>query len=425
MSLADEKVLNELSRTMAENCDGSKALMAENIDMFSADVMPFEDITAAIMDQTEDLFLITRSCDRLAPEYLKFCRTLEKAVDHLGSAFVTKIALESYDRPQPKIKTLSAERLSQMISFNIRKCNAALTEYNKIHQTFHLEMYEQLLRFGSTMCRLRATQKRAHNIALGNEDMYKESEKAGSFTDKDPAKKIIKRYISEGPFRSASSYEVRRDVLIDDLSKYGETAVSTGKTTVHTAKAETPDSLPPAKSENTALAVASTVIDAKLKEDNSIQTTEAGKTDFAESTGTQNYISGAGDNKTGSVKNHAGQEIETENPNSLPGNEDILQKAAVPDLPAPDEISETDQTEKDNFREQAEEQSETPDGSWMDILPRAAVRGSRRPGIPEGSVFCEFTNEELLTLSKDRDFLENFPDLAQEIIRHVRKMDSG
>ena len=210
----DKKVLNELNETLvqAQTAEAEK-LPKEHLSDFSTDSMTYLDISAAILDQTENLFLVTGECNRFAPEYLTYCKTLITAVNHLGSAFITKTAMHCRDYPTQQIETLTVERLNQMLSFNFRKCNAALTEIQEKKQEFALDYFHMLLSFDTAMQRLRATQKRSVQMLLGLISPDTIASNAHSSSPKDGSRNLMKRYCKDAPFRESPAYAVRYDAL--------------------------------------------------------------------------------------------------------------------------------------------------------------------------------------------------------------------
>ena len=210
----DKKVLNELNDvlTQAQTAEAEK-LPKEHLSDFSTDSMTYLEISAAILDQTENLFLVTGECNRVAPEYLTYCTTLITAVNHLGSAFITKTAMHCRDYPTQQIETLTVERLNRMLSFNFRKCNAALTEIQEKKQEFALDYFHMLLSFDTAMQRLRATQKRSVQMLLGLISPDTIASNAHSFSPKDGSRNLMKRYYQDAPFRESPAYAVRYDAL--------------------------------------------------------------------------------------------------------------------------------------------------------------------------------------------------------------------
>lgn len=210
----DKKVLDELNETLAQSQTAeAEKLPKEHLSDFETDGMTYLDISAAILDQTENLFQVTGECNRFAPEYLSYCKTLITAVNHLGSAFMTKTAMHCRNFSTDQVETLTVERLNRMLSFNFRKCNAALTEIREKRQEFDLNYFNMLLSFDTAMQRLRATQKRAYDMNLGLTSPHRVAETALSFTQKDGCRKLVKEYSKDAPFRESPAYAVRYDAL--------------------------------------------------------------------------------------------------------------------------------------------------------------------------------------------------------------------
>ncbi len=224
----DVKVLSELSETLerADNraADDGKKLPKEHLSDFSTENMSYLDISAAILKQAENLFQVTGECNRLDPEYLSYCRTLVTAVNHLGSTFITKTAMHMRKFPTKQVETLTAERLNRMLSFNFRKCDAALTELQQTKHKFDLNYFNMLLTFDKAMQRLRATQKRAYGMNLGYIPPHRDAETALSFTEIDGCKKYVDSYSKDAPFRTAPAYAIRSDAM-EEAERLNRSAV--------------------------------------------------------------------------------------------------------------------------------------------------------------------------------------------------------
>ena len=213
----DVKVLSELGETLERAGNraaaGGEKLPKEHLSDFSTENMSYLDTSAAILKQAENLFQVTGECNRLDPEYLSYCRTLVTAVNHLGSAFITKTAMHMRKFPITQVETLTAERLNRMLSFNFRKCDAALTELQQTKHKFDLNYFKMLLTFDKAMQRLRATQKRAYDMNLGHISPHRDAESALSFTEIDGCKKYVDTYSKDAPFRTAPAYAIRSDAM--------------------------------------------------------------------------------------------------------------------------------------------------------------------------------------------------------------------
>ena len=213
----DNAILAEVSDVIAEVKDNGKSernFLSERPDEFPTTAMSFCHINAMIMEQTEELFAVTRCADRFSPQYLKLCKTLEKTVNHLGSSFITKEAMSHksfFDVSE--IESLSAQHLYEMICFNFRKCDAALNQIKLDRHEFDLDYFHQMLSFAKTMERLEGAERRAYEYDHGFKDPYDRFKPVDSFTDKAGNPKPDKRNKKGISFRSTPSFPIRYDVL--------------------------------------------------------------------------------------------------------------------------------------------------------------------------------------------------------------------
>ena len=210
---ADVKVLTELDKALNTDAESPEMKNSEQLCDFSTDNMSFEDITAVIMDHTEDLFALTATQDRFSSEYLSSCRTLLKAIRHLGSSFLTKTALIARDFDVPKLEPLTARRLQEMVSFHIRKCDAAMKEIRTNGGDFSFEHYDLLLELANSSQRLRATQNKASDVKCWIIKPYQLAESAMAFTNNNGYYSADTGDYKPRPFRSKCAYGLRQEVL--------------------------------------------------------------------------------------------------------------------------------------------------------------------------------------------------------------------
>ncbi len=210
----DQKILAEVSEAvdgikrdagLSSNTSIRADLLNEDPKSFSTDSMSYVGIAAGIMEENEELFALSRLCDRFAPQYLKICKTLEKTVEYLGSVCVTKSAMKYYQQDVSVIDHLTIHRLHQMISFNFRKVKAALDQKKEKLHEFDLDLYDQMMSFAKVMERLCATEYRATAIDLGLEEPKKLVKKTVTFSEK--------KSDSVSPLRELPSYPIDYDVL--------------------------------------------------------------------------------------------------------------------------------------------------------------------------------------------------------------------
>ena len=210
----DEKVLTMLDQTLADAGNASASGADRAPDDYSTESMDFCGITALILDHTEDVFALTRVLDKNSSQYLKTCKVLVKAVDHLGSAFLTKTAMIQRGFDVSGLEPLTAERLNQMISCNARKVDDALRIKKQKDHELDTDLFELLLTFANTMGRLRSTQYRSYSLNLCLDNPDKLAEKALSFTKEDGNRKHAAKHSTNAPFRDFPSYPVRVDAIM-------------------------------------------------------------------------------------------------------------------------------------------------------------------------------------------------------------------
>ena len=210
----DQKILAEVSEAvdsikrdagLSSNTSIRADLLNEDPKSFSTDSMSYVGIAAGIMEENEELFALSRLCDRFAPQYLKICKTLEKTVEYLGSVCVTKSAMKYYQQDVSAIDQLTVHRLHQMISFNFRKVKAVLDQKKEKLHEFDLDLYNQMMSFAKVMERLCATEYRATAIDLGLEEPKKLVKKTVTFSEK--------KSDSVSPLRELPSYPIDYDVI--------------------------------------------------------------------------------------------------------------------------------------------------------------------------------------------------------------------
>ena len=209
-----QETLAEVKETVAEIKKdaglSSKAsvradFLNEDPKSFGTESMSYEQVAVEIIEENEELFALSRLCDRFVPQYLKICKTLEKTVEYLGSVCVTKSALKYYQRDVSAIGNLTVERLHQMISFNFRKVKAALDEKKTTLHEFDLDLYNQMLSFAKVMQRLRVTESKALAIDLGLEEPGKLTKRTTNFRKNQSA--------SVTPLRELPSYPIHYEVI--------------------------------------------------------------------------------------------------------------------------------------------------------------------------------------------------------------------
>ena len=351
-------------------------LLKEHLSDFSTKGMLYNEITADIMSETEDLFSLSGCCDRFSPQYLKICKTLTKAVDHLGGAYVTKAVLIDHDKPVTGLEPLTAERLNEMISFNFRKCKGALDEIKSTRKIFDLDYFNQMLVFANVMERLRATQYRVLGIHFGAVSDKHIKGKSESFSKSGSNRGFEARESTYPAFHGAPSYAPDYAFLKQELGD--QITKKSGEKALPQSNTETPKALPEPAAE---------ISDAA----------DSGNNDLS------------GDNYKNTHNNTANVEPEADQKEVLPA-------------------SEAEETEEDPFGDEGPVLGNlkhiTEPSPFMDILPKGHLRAlqSGLEDDPEKGPNFIFTEDEIEVLLNDPAFLRCKPEMAEQL---RRQMNSG
>ena len=184
--------------------------LKEDPKSFETESMSYVQVAAEIIEENEELFALSRLCNRFVPQYLKICKTLEKTVEYLGSVCLTKSAMKYYEKDVSLINHLTIEHLHQMLSFNFRKVKAALDEKKNTLHEYDLDLYNQMLSFAKVMQRLRVTENRALDIKLGLEEPHQLIKHITNFSKSESA--------SAAPLRELPSYPIHYEAIENDKS---------------------------------------------------------------------------------------------------------------------------------------------------------------------------------------------------------------
>ncbi|MBQ4513701.1 MAG: hypothetical protein II969_11965 [Anaerolineaceae bacterium] len=351
-------------------------LLKEHLSDFSTKGLLYNEITADIMSETEDLFSLSGCCDRFSPQYLKICKTLTKAVDHLGGAYVTKAVLIDYDKPVTGLEPLTAERLNEMISFNFRKCKGALDEIKTTRKIFDLDYFNQMLVFANVMERLRATQYRVLGIHFGVVSDKNIVGKSESFSKTGSNRGFEARESTYPAFHSTPSYAPDYAVLKQELGE--KVTAASDQKALNRSGEETQKALP--------------IPAAEGKEAADSKTTDH-----------------TGDNSAKTSYNAAPVEPET-----------------VPAEDTPE--SKPEEAEADPFGDEGPVLGNlkhiTEPSPYLDILLNGHMRAiqNRSDFDPNHDPGFIFTEDEIEVLLNDPAFLECKPEMAEQL---RRQMNSG
>ena len=100
----------------------------EHGNEFSDTPLSFEEYTEGLAEDLEDIYNLTKIDNRFSPNYISACNLLEKLISRLGSCCVTRAVLEKKGVTFKKPERVTVSVLYRCVSFNFRKCRAALHE---------------------------------------------------------------------------------------------------------------------------------------------------------------------------------------------------------------------------------------------------------------------------------------------------------
>ncbi len=183
----------------------------ESLDDFSADPVEFGEMAERMLQKVENLFSLTALYNRHSAKYLKACVLLEKGIKYLGSACLTRIALEFNKNSFPQLRQLTTMKLYRMASFNYRKLDTALTENLKKGNDLYPEVLDMVFRYYSLLQRLRSTEKKIYTYHTkkyyANEDFMPVVE-GNAFAPNSWTKKYTQEKEEAPSFRQAPAFPV-------------------------------------------------------------------------------------------------------------------------------------------------------------------------------------------------------------------------
>ena len=185
------------------------ALPYESLDDFSTDPVGFGEMAARMLAKVENLFDLSAVYNRHSEKYLKICAFLEKGIKFLGSACISKSAMEREEIVFPELGQLSTMKLYRMASFNYRKLDAALTEKLEQNNDLYPELLDMEFRYFNLLRRLRSTETKIHNyhsrlnFGSNNQDPVREGT---AFSAKSWAKYAAKKKEESPAFRNAPAF---------------------------------------------------------------------------------------------------------------------------------------------------------------------------------------------------------------------------
>lgn len=206
------------AESYAQHDKDSFGFAFEAQDEFSEEPLGFEEYTAGLLEDLDDIYTMTGIFNRFSPNYLASCGLFEKVVSRLGRCCVTRALLEQKGFSFPKIEALSVGRLYASVSFNFRKCHAALQE-GKSKNIFDFKLLDLECRMYALAERLKTTAEKIQKIRDGKiraDAMLNNAEVIRQLND--PQREKQKKGILSGS-RKASSLPVLGSMAREIIQK--------------------------------------------------------------------------------------------------------------------------------------------------------------------------------------------------------------
>ncbi len=217
-----QSTIDEMNRfltetvTAAEVAADDDGLPFETIDAFSTDPLGFGELSERMLSRVELIFDQTVLYNRHSSKYLKACAMLERGIKYLGSACLTKIALEKKKQSFPQLRQLSTEKLYRMASFNFRKLDTALTENVEGKHELTDDLLDMQFRYYNLLQRLRSTEVRIYNYHF---KMYYEKEDwnpvihGNAFSEKSGAREYTRAHMDPPAFHNAPAFPLLSEAI--------------------------------------------------------------------------------------------------------------------------------------------------------------------------------------------------------------------
>ncbi len=206
-----EKVLEELNTFPLNETGGQMPegdeLPFESPDDFSTDPVSFEEVAAMVRDRVEYFFSLSRICNRHSLKYLDVCAYLERGIRYLGGCCRVVELLKKNDYEFPLLPDLSTQKLFGMVSFNLRKLNAAINEKIRNSREIPEKWIAMHFRYVQVSERLRSTEtKISEDLRSSGEGLRRLMARGLTFDREKYGKTSGFRQIPDPGFRSAPAY---------------------------------------------------------------------------------------------------------------------------------------------------------------------------------------------------------------------------
>ena len=222
------KIIDELN-TGALSADRTDAeeLPFETLDAFSTAPLTLAETAEMVRQKTEYFFGLSVKFNRRSEKYLEACEYLHKGVSYLGSCCLTIELLRQKGKEVPEVEELSTHWLYGLVSFNVRKLNAAADAFIAAGCKLPGKWLDMQFRFLKLAERLKATEHRIWSC-FGDTSEFKEKivTRAHLFTKDAANKKYVQRNIKPPVFRAPASLPVHKEAIREALGADARITVS-------------------------------------------------------------------------------------------------------------------------------------------------------------------------------------------------------
>ena len=161
----------------------------ESFECFSELPLDFEEMTAGMRNDLEEVYALTGTLGRFSKDYPAVCRTLERMIRYLGRCCVTKAVLEQKGMEFPMLQGLELKDLYCMVSFNFRKTRTAFHEGKRLKNCLDMGLLDLECRWVDLAERLKATEEKIRLIRDGKLNADRILERARMFKGEKSARR--------------------------------------------------------------------------------------------------------------------------------------------------------------------------------------------------------------------------------------------
>ena len=216
MATKGEKVLDAMNAFDANAFSGAEELLFESLDDFSVAPITFEETAVMVWRKTEYIFDLTAKFNRKSEKYLEACSFLEKGVKYLGSCCLTAAVLAKEDKCQfPKPEGLSTHWLFGLVSFNVRKLDAAVNEFMAASGDIPGKWLDMQFRFLNLAERLKATERKINDCCTnsGSPERARIRSQAKMFTKRAENRFDVRQHVKPPVFRTGAALPLIRSAI--------------------------------------------------------------------------------------------------------------------------------------------------------------------------------------------------------------------